>query len=199
MSLFSNKTKINITKDQNRGFFSFSVKTPVTSIPPIVTNYSSPSAEPPVKKMKWGEPTWYLFHTLSHKMKDEYFFQIKNDFLQICFLICRYLPCPLCAEHATQHMQGINFNAINTKQQLKDLFFEFHNIVNKKKGFAIFSKTDLDDKYSKAITINIIQNFMFYFRDRSKSIRMIADDFFRERTIKQLNEWFSKNLQYFDS
>lgn len=150
------------------------------------------------KKMKWGEPTWFLFHTLSYKLKDEFFSSFKNEFLNICFLICRNLPCPTCAEHATQYMQNINFNAIKTKEQLKDLFFEFHNTVNKKKGFSIFNRIDLDDKYSKANTQPIIQNFLVHFRDKSRSVRNISNDFFRERTYQQLIQWFSKNISYFN-
>jgi hypothetical protein len=193
--MFSNKTKIMSNQNSSsNGVFRFMVRTP-QGIPPVIQN---PEPIKEVKKMKWGEPTWFLFHTLAHKIKDENFNTIKIEFLNTCFFICRYLPCPLCSEHATQYMQNINFNAIQTKQQIKDLFFEFHNMVNKKKGLPIFSKVDLDDKYSKAITVNIIQNFILHFRDKSKSIRMIADDFFREKAIKQINEWFSKNLPYFD-
>jgi hypothetical protein len=190
MSLFSNKSK------NNSGFgFQYIVKTP---IPQSIISQPQTQLQPEVNKMKWGEPTWFLFHTLCYKLKDEYFLQIKNDFLNICFIICRNLPCPTCAEHATQYVQNINVNAIQNKQQMKDLFFEFHNMVNKRKGFAIYNKNDLDDKYSKAITVAIIQNFIYHFRDKSRSIRNIANDFFREKSIVQINQWFSKNLQYFN-
>ena len=40
-------------------------------------------------KKEWGNATWYLFHTLSFKMKDEYFAELKNDFLiQILYFSC---------------------------------------------------------------------------------------------------------------
>jgi len=200
MSLFSNKTKISSSpvNNSNNGF-QFIIKLPQKQTTTALV--SQPLLTPiitEVKKMKWGEPTWFLFHTLAYKLKDEHFNQIKNDFLNLCFTICRNLPCPTCAEHATEYMKNINFNAIQSKQHLKDLFFEFHNSVNKRKGFSIFNKVDLDDKYSKANTIAIIQNFMINYRDKPKSIRNIANDWFREKTISQINQWFSKNLQYFN-
>jgi hypothetical protein len=195
MSLYSITT--STSSNQNSGF-QFKIRTPQRPLPSLTAAPPLEPTKPETKPMKWGEPTWFLFHTLSYKIKDEYFSQIKNDFLNICFIICRNLPCPLCAEHATQYIQNINVNAIQTKEQLKDLFFEFHNTLNKKKGFQIFQKINLDEKYSKAITVNIIHNFIHHFRDKSKSIRNIANDFFREKTLVLINQWFNKNIIYFN-
>lgn len=154
--------------------------------------------KPQTKPMKWGEPTWFLFHTLAYKIKDEYFMQIKNDLLNNCFMICRNLPCPMCAEHATEYMKKINFNAIQTKEQLKDLFFNFHNTVNQRKGFPLFERNNLDSKYSIAVTKNIIQHFINHFKDKSRTIRNISNDFFREKALIYINNWFSNNIQYFN-
>jgi hypothetical protein len=127
--MFTRSRLVSSNNNQHIGF-PFLIKTPLPKQSPEL-----PQQQPQniVKKMKWGEPTWFLFHTLSYKIKDEMFLQVKNEILNIFFLICRNLPCSICAEHATQYMQNINFNAIQTKQQLKDLFFEFHNTVNLKK------------------------------------------------------------------
>ena len=38
------------------------------------------------KKIKWGAPTWYLFHTLAYKIKDECFSILKNELLNNIFL-----------------------------------------------------------------------------------------------------------------
>ena len=85
------------------------------------------------KKMDWGEPTWFLFHTLAEKVKEEEFQNIRVELLNIIYSICSNLPCPVCSTHAKQHLNGTNFNNIQTKQQLKDFFFHFHNIVNQRK------------------------------------------------------------------
>jgi hypothetical protein len=152
----------------------------------------------PEKKMKWGEPTWFLFHTLAEKIKDEYFQTIRLDLMNTIFTICKNLPCPDCANHATEYMKKINFASIKTKQDLKLLLFQFHNVVNQKKHFPLFSVNELDAKYSCANTINIIQNFMYYFQDKNHSIRMIANDIHRSRIAEQLKTWFNSNMQYFN-
>ena len=82
--------------------------------------------------MRWGAPTWYMFHTLAEKVKEDCFGALRRELLNVIFTICANLPCPDCASHASEYMRGINFNAIKTKQNLKDLFFNFHNVVNEK-------------------------------------------------------------------
>ena len=79
------------------------------------------------------------------------------------------------------------------------MLFQFHNDVNKRKNFKPFLIEDLDNKYEYANTVNIIQNFIYFFRDKSRSIRMIANDMHRDRLIKYLKDWFNANLQYFDN
>jgi hypothetical protein len=152
---------------------------------------------PEKKSMKWGEPVWFLFHTLAYKVNENTFSIIRKDLINIIYTICSNLPCPDCAKHATQYMNSINFNSIQTKEQLKDMLFIFHNTVNKKKGFPIFPHDELDSKYSKANTLNIIKNFMVTFENKHKSIHMISDDMYRIRISNNLKIWFNANIQYF--
>lgn len=154
--------------------------------------------EPKKKSMKWGEPTWFMFHTLAEKVKPEYFSMIREEFINIIVTICSNLPCPDCARHAKQYMNGVNFNTIRTKDDFRILFHRFHNEINAKKGFPIFPFDQLSEKYSKANTVNIIHYFMMHFEDKHKSLRMIADDLYRARICSQLRAWFSKNIGYFE-
>ena len=55
-----------------------------------------PPSNPARKPMRWGEPTWFLLHTLSVKIKEEHFSQIKDELLSIINNICSNLPCPDC-------------------------------------------------------------------------------------------------------
>ena len=152
-----------------------------------------------MSKKEWGQATWYLFHTLAEKIDEEYYIKNKAEFFRIVGLICSNLPCPICSEHAIQYIKTHPFFSIQTKQGLKDMLFAFHNEVNKNKGFEQYKYEDLDKKYNSANTINIIRNFIFYFKDKSRSIKMIANDMHRERLSIQLQGWFNTNLQYFDN
>ena len=163
-----------------------------------IKSAAPPPQEPPKKKMKWGEPTWFLFHTLAHKVKDEYFSIIRKELLNLIYTICNNLPCPDCASHATAYMNGINFDSIQTKTQLKQMLFIFHNSVNQRKKVELFQYEDLDTKYDAAILVPIIQNFMNHFRDKHSSIHMIANDLHRGRIANSMTEWFQKNLKYFN-
>jgi len=153
---------------------------------------------PKKKSMKWGEPTWFLFHTLAEKIKESDFQAIRTELLNNIYTICANLPCPDCAAHAKSYMDGINFNVIRTKNDLKELFYTFHNMVNSKKGFPIFPRNQLEEKYSKAKTINIIQNFMHHFSDKHASIHMMANDMHRGRIVEYLKTWFNMNIHHFE-
>jgi hypothetical protein len=170
---------------------------------PNVNNQSNPEViekkdETQPKNMKWGEPTWLLFHTLACKVKEADFPKVRSELLGNIYNICSNLPCPMCAEHAVEYMKKVNFNSIQTRKQLIDLLFTFHNEVNKKKGFPLFEYEELDEKYSKAVTKNIIFNFIIHYQDKHKSIHMIANDLYRSRQVVLLKEWFNKNFKYFD-
>ncbi len=158
----------------------------------------SSSQEKP-KSMKWGAPTWFLLHTLAEKVKDDQFLRIRKELLDVIVKICNNLPCPDCANHATQYLNGINFNAITTKTSLKDMIYQFHNTINKKKGFAQFNYLDLNDKYSKANTVNIIQNFMHFYEQKSYGLRVGTTSFHRSNVTANLKQWFMNNIQCFDA
>ena len=163
---------------------------------PVQTIQEVPE-DPAKKKMKWGEPIWFFFHTIAEKVKPESFKIIRMELLQLITSVCRNLPCPTCSQHATTYLENINLNLIQTKEHLIEFFYTFHNEVNKRKGFAQFPRELLREKYSKANTINIINHFLMNLLDKSYSIRMIADDFHRKRLVEQIKKWLTNNLQHF--
>lgn len=141
-------------------------------------------------KIKWGAPTWYLFHTLAEKVKEDSFPLIRKELLDIIFTICTNLPCPDCANHATRFMQGVNYDTILTKTDFKELLFRFHNSVNSKKGFPIFSRLELDDMYSKANTSNIILNF--YNNFKTTSMKVTTNSLYRSTSFNNVKSWIYK-------
>jgi hypothetical protein len=184
---FSNKYRNHISYQQ------------LTRQPPLQKHLEPPSESDPSKKpMKWGQPTWFLFHTLAEKIKPEYFNEIRKDLLNLIYTICSNLPCPNCAKHATQYLNNINFNTITTKDALRLMLHRFHNEVNRRKNFPEFPLDQLTPKYTSANTINIIHHFMPFFEDRSRSMKLIADDLHRSRISLQLKAWFNKNIGCFE-
>ena len=107
----------------------------------------------------WGNNTWYLFHTIAHKIKDSSFLDIKEDLIFIIKNICSNLPCPECSKDATEKLNKVNFNLINSKQEFKVLLFNFHNSVNKKLNKPLFELKDLDNKYENANIQALYHNF----------------------------------------
>jgi hypothetical protein len=77
------------------------------------------------------------------------------------------------------------------------LFFDFHNLVNSRKEYAIFKYEDLS-KYETAITKNIINNFLIEYNKKSKIIQYLADDLHREKITGSLKKWFIKNIAFFE-
>lgn len=149
-------------------------------------------------KIKWGEPTWFLFHTMAEKVKEEYFLDMRSELFHHILSICGNLPCPKCAKHATEYMKKVDFNSIQSKDDFKKLLFAFHNVVNKEKGYEMFNYEDLDTKYSKAITINIINNFITQFQKKDFNVNMISANMQRDLFMKKFKIWLNNNIQYFD-
>lgn len=173
------------------------VTQPETTQPPITTKSRVVTVTKP-KQMKWGEPVWFFLHTLAHKVKDDNFAMLRADILKHIYTICTNLPCPDCSMHAKNYLGGINFNNIRTKMDLKNMLFEFHNSVNARKGFAEFSKHELDKKYDSANFNAIINYFISAFLDKHASPRMISDDIYRTRLTQIIKKWLIDNLSKFN-
>jgi hypothetical protein len=199
MKFFSSQTRATYSPPVNNIMqMSMSIRPLRQPSQSIQQNIEKPIIDNAVKKVKWGEPTWYLFHTLSVKIKENQFHIIRTQLLNQIYAICVNLPCPECANHAKTYLEGINFSSIKTKTDLKKFLYTFHNIVNKRKGYPLFPYDELDGKYSKANTVPIIQNFMIHFSDRNRSVKLLATDLYRQRLCETLKEWFNNNITAFD-
>jgi hypothetical protein len=65
------------------------------------------------------------------------------------------------------------------------------------KGYPVLQKDQIP-KYETANTIVAIKDFMRAYEDKSRSIKLMADDLARARISSQLKNWINKNIQYFD-
>jgi uncharacterized protein (DUF1499 family) len=170
--------------------------TTTTKAQPVATASLSPP--PPSNNMVWGKPTWYVLHTLAHKVKPELFQQIRRELLEVVTRICTNLPCPMCSNHASEYLRKINYDAIQTPQDLKMLLFQFHNSVNSRKSAPLFHYSELDSTYDVAITVNMIQNFMIVFQQsHNNGAQININTFSKNRTIQHLQTWFREYLQCF--
>ena len=147
-------------------------------------------------KKEWGSSTWFLFHTLSCKMKDEHFDELKDDFLNITARICANLPCPDCSEHATAIMKNLNRGNIKTKKDLQMFFYDFHNSVNKRTKKPIYNENDMC-KYKNAITKNIVFNFISTMSKKYHNIKLLTNSFHKDSTMNDFKKWISHNSNKF--
>jgi hypothetical protein len=197
MNFFSAQSRATTSMARNERPFAMGMF-PRRNVPMESRNTDTVVPTPPnVNKVRWGEPTWFLFHTLSEKIKESEFPRLRQELLNHIYAICVNLPCPICAEHAKTYLDGINFNTIQTKEDLQKMMYAFHNSVNERKGYPVFPYNELSSKYSLAITTNIIHNFMSHYSEKSRNPKMLAGDFLRNRLIGILKKWFSENIQAF--
>tara|TARA_A100001011_G_C14315043_1_gene847585 strand:+ start:2613 stop:3074 length:462 start_codon:yes stop_codon:yes gene_type:complete len=107
----------------------------------------------------WGNITWTLFHTLAEKIRERDFPIVKNLFIQFIKDTCQNLPCPICANHASETLKQARFNLIVTKADMIEFLRQFHNIVNIRVGYPIVEKDFVIKKYKTGILYNMVNNF----------------------------------------
>ncbi len=156
-----------------------------------------PNNRDSLPKMKWGKHIWTFFHTMSQKIKPEYFHLIKNDFIGFIVKICNTLPCPVCSQHASEYMRSINFHNIRSKEDFIQLFYVFHNTVNVRKNYEIFRQDQLS-MYQYATTDAEIKNFFVAYEDKTRAFKLMADDMSRLQIANDIKNWLNSNLQYFE-
>ena len=200
--IFINRKNRNTNKSSvKRNVFNPISMMPVSEITPHKPNIEKENkvfhTKERVKEMLWGQPTWFLFHTLAEKVKEEHFDKIKTDLFSFIKQICNNLPCPYCAHHATKYINGVNFDAILNKEQLKVMLFNFHNEVNIRKKYDTYDYSDIV-KYNSAITLNIVTNFFYHFNKKSYNVKLDISGYHRNILLKILRKWIEENYYYFD-
>lgn len=197
--IFTNPRTID-KKNKTSSFImpSFSLK-PVLRKPSDIKHLvKKEHITPTTIKLVWGPPIWYFFHTIAHKIKESSFLPLKNDILMHIVQICNNLPCPTCSKHASQYLESVDMKKINSKQDLKLMLFQFHNVVNKKLGKPEFSIIELDKKYENAKFERILTIFFHFFEDKHRTVHMISNDMYTQRLSNKMKIWYSDNLNHFN-
>lgn len=146
---------------------------------------------------KWGPPIWTFFHTLAEKVNDETFHKIKFSLFSLIKRICNFLPCPECSQHASQFLGRININAIQNKNQFKQMLCLFHNTVNKRRNKGIFPFENINKYklYNVGATFN---NFIKVYHTKG-NMNLLAESFQRNLLINDLRKWLINNHKFFCS
>ena len=145
----------------------------------------------------WGPCTWYLFHSLAEKIKEESFNSIKIELINIIRQLCGNLPCPECAAHASGYMRRLNIVKITCKNDLKMMLWSFHNEVNSRLRKKTFTIEELNDKYSKANLENIVKYFIQTWNRPNRNPKMMVASLHKNMGIKHFAQWFNKNYNHF--
>ena len=193
-NLRSQNMLANYGKTQRQSLTQLTKSVPIQTIQPQTVNANSTQDI----KMTWGPPIWFLFHTLAEKIRVESFYLIKTSLLNNIYSICSNLPCPICTNHAIDYLNKINFNNIQSKEELIKMLYTFHNEVNKRKKLELFSYNEVETKYKTAITKNVIVYFMLNYEKKTKNVRMPSNEFHRKNLIIILKKWFNENMHHFN-
>ena len=145
----------------------------------------------------WGPCTWYLFHTLAEKVKEENFVSVKDSLITMIKRICSNLPCPECAGHAQHKLASLNVKNIRSKRDLQLMLLSFHNEVNKRVGNPMFTEQQLDEKYKTANTGNIIQYFLQTWQKPNANPKLLTVGLHKSQALKEFKLWWSTNHIHF--
>ena len=164
---------------------------------PVVPTQNQLQIEENRKRTAWGTHIWILLHTLSVKIKEESFPMVGAELIRMVHGIVTNVPCPMCSDHARDYMKNVNFSAIQTKIQFIDFMFQFHNSVNARKGYPLYSRSEVEEHYSRAILPNVYRNFETAYKDKAFNPRHIHDEYVRNRVMRQFRAWLQKNQEHF--
>jgi hypothetical protein len=145
---------------------------------------------------QWGPPTWVFFHTLAAKIKEGHYDVIGPQVIRNIIAICGLLPCPECSVHAKQFWAKVNINKVNTREDLINLLYVFHNTVNRRKQNRPFQYVDL--QYYKTLNlIDVFNNFTKGFHTKG-NMNLLTESFHRSRLLTSLKQWLMSNIGHFD-
>jgi hypothetical protein len=164
---------------------------------PAISNHITTITPSDGHKMAWGKPTWTFLHILPEKINDANFGIVKDSIIRVIVTICNNLPCPTCSDHAKQYMKNVNWTSIRTRDDLRKMLYNFHNDVNKRKGYAEYPFDNVKSTYSIIDFKQVSHEFMGRFQRRVYAVNLIAQEMHRQGQIKIIRQWILDNFKYF--
>ncbi len=147
---------------------------------------------------KWSIPTWIFFHTFAAKINEDFYITNRKIILFIMKLICRHLPCSECSKHASNFMQKVNAQNVKTKKDFIEMFWTFHNSVNKRTGKNQFKKENLG-KYNNFRMDFAFSNFINNYGSRFGFLTggVMTNLHTRKQISKNMSNWMRLHWKYF--
>ena len=145
---------------------------------------------------QWGPPTWLLLHALVEQTNECYFPDISMPLFNVISQICKNLPCPECSVHATEFMNSVKMNTIQTKENFKMMLLYFHNKVNLRKMKPIFEASGLE-KYARVNLPVAFSMFVAEYTRRPSSFKLMTDVSVRKRIVQSTSTWLTQNNHIF--
>ena len=143
----------------------------------------------------WGPATWTLFHVLAEKINEFAYPSIAGQMFDVIKRICTALPCPECAQDATIFLSKVRIHELRTKNDFKNMIYMFHNYVNAKKRKPLFNYANLEI-YKRYNIVSVFNRFISVYHTKG-NMRLLAESFQRQIIIKNIREWFSRNICFF--
>jgi hypothetical protein len=143
----------------------------------------------------WGPATWTLFHVLAEKVNEHIYPRIVGQLFDVIKKICSALPCPECAQDATQFLAKVKVHELKSKADFKNMIYVFHNYVNNKKRKPLFKYNNLDI-YKNYHIVSVFNRFISFYHTKG-NMRLLAESFQRQLIVRNVREWFSRNICFF--
>jgi hypothetical protein len=146
--------------------------------------------------ISWGTITWYLFHGLAEKIKEDKFEEKRSEIVGLIVKICKLLPCPECSDHAQHTLSFAKLQNLKTKEDLQKFLWGFHNIVNQRRRVEIFNFDECKEKYSKIKLESVVDTFIKVW-SKNYAVKLMNDSFHRRLFTNKFKIWFQSNKDHF--
>lgn len=145
----------------------------------------------------WGPPIWIFFHTLTVKLKEEGYDKIGKILFSYIKRICTLLPCQECSLHSRMFFAKIKDNTVNSKHNLINSIYLFHNTVNQRKQKQLYKYEDIVPTYTKKNLIEVYNNFARVYNTKG-NLNQINESFHRQRLLFEFKKWLMSNMSSFN-
>jgi hypothetical protein len=107
----------------------------------------------PFDKKIWGPKLWEVMHTFSFSYPPNPSNIEKQAAFNFYTSLAPLIPCKTCSQHCLEYVRT-HPPTLNSKDNLIDWVFNFHNEVNKRLGKRMYTKRELFERYENVAFCN---------------------------------------------